>query len=112
MYPHAIAEQLRRLDHDVEAITQRPELRTLADPDVFVTAQRERRSILTENIADFSRIADDHDRGGQAHHGLVIVDPSKYPRGDPHTIGRMVTQLDRLLREHPSEEASSPRHLL
>jgi hypothetical protein len=112
MYPHAIAEQLRRLGHDVDAITQRAELRTLPDLDVFAAAQQERRALLSENIADFSKIADEHDRAGRAHHGLVLVDPAKYPRGLSGTIGRMVTELDRLLQGHSGDDAVSLRHWL
>jgi len=112
MYPHTIAEQLRRRDHDVDAVTQRAELRALPDSEVFATAQHELRAVVTENIADFSDIADGYDRRGHSHHGLVLVDPGKYQRGHPRTVGRLVTQLDQLLREHPGDDAASLRHWL
>jgi hypothetical protein len=48
---------------------------------------------VTENIGDFSAIADAADQRGQSHYGLVLVDPDKYPRGNRRTIGRMVRQL-------------------
>ncbi len=112
MYPHAIAEQLRRLGHDVDAIPERAELRMLSDIAVFATAQQERRAVLTENIADFSKIADGHDSRGEAHHGLLLIHPGKYPRGDPQTIGPMVEEINRLLREHPRDTATSLRHWL
>jgi Domain of unknown function (DUF5615) len=109
MYPHAIADRLRASGREIEAVTRRADLRALPDSDIFATAQRERRAIVTENISDFSQIADDHDHRGIVHHGLVLVDPGKYPRGAPGTIGRMVTELDRVLAEHPSEEPTSLR---
>ncbi|MGO9322586.1 MAG: DUF5615 family PIN-like protein [Solirubrobacteraceae bacterium] len=109
MYPPAIAEQLRDRKHDVEAVTERPELRALADTDVFALAQREQRAVVTENIDDFSVIAGGYDQRGQAHHGLVLVPPGSYPRGSPGTIGRMVTELDRLLSEHPGTTPMSLR---
>lgn len=112
MYPHTIAEQLRRHDHDVDAVTLRTELRALPDPEIFATAQQEMCAVVTENIADFSDIADGYDRRGHAHHGLVLVDPGKYQRGHPRTVGRLVRELDRLLREHPENEADSLRHWL
>ncbi len=112
MYPPSIAEQLRGRGHDVEAVTGRPELRALADPEVFAVAQRERRAVLTENIADFSTIADGHDRRGDPHHGLVLVDPGRYPRGRERTVGRIVTALERLLGEHPGDEPGSLREHL
>lgn len=110
MYPAAIAEQLRARGHDTEAVTARAELRSLPDDAVFATAQEERRAVVTENIGDFSTIADTADRRGSAHHGLVLIDPAKYPRGHPRTIGRVVAQLERLLNEHPRNEATSSRH--
>ncbi len=100
MYPAEIAAQLRTRGHDADAVTERTELRALADTDLFALAQHEQRALVTENIADFTAIADDHDRRGRAHHGLILVHPSSYPRGNPRTIGRMVTALHRLVGEH------------
>jgi Domain of unknown function (DUF5615) len=112
MYPPAIAEQLHARGHDVDAVTARPELRALPDEELFGVAQQEQRAVVTENIADFSPIADRHDERGRAHHGLILVNPAKHPRGDPRTIGRLVTGLDDLLRAHPSEAPMSLRHWL
>jgi hypothetical protein len=112
MYRYTIAQQLRRRKHDVEAVTLHAELRALPDPEVFATAQREARALVTENIADFSSIADEYDRRGNAHHGLVLIDPAKYRRGHPRTVGRIVTELHRLLCEHPGERVQSLRHWL
>jgi hypothetical protein len=110
MYPAAIAEQLRGRGHDVDAVTARAELRSLPDTDLFAAAQHERRAIVTENIGDFSSIADAADQRRHTHHGLILVDPAKYPRGNRRTIGRLVTQLDRLLQDHPRDDATSLRH--
>lgn len=112
MYPPAIAEQLRDRRHDVDAVTERPELRALADADILAVAQQEQRAVVTENIDDFSVIADSYDQRGHPHFGLVLVPPSSYPRGNPGTIGRMVTELDRLLSEHPDATAMSSRYWL
>jgi predicted nuclease of predicted toxin-antitoxin system len=112
MYPPAIAEQLRRRGHEVEAVVEREELRALPDPEVFALAQREQRALLTENIADFTAIADDYDRRGQPHHGLVLAHPRRHPRGDPRTVGRMVEALARLLEALPESTPTSLRHWL
>jgi Domain of unknown function (DUF5615) len=112
MYPPAIAEQPRDRGGDVEAVTERSELRARADADIFTLAQQEQRAVVTENIADFSVIADGYDQRGQAHHGLVLVAPGSYPRGRRGTIGRLVTQLDGLLGEHPETTPTSVRHWL
>jgi len=112
MYPAALANQLRNRGHDVSAVTERPELRSLPDADVFATAQQERRAVVTENIADFIPIVVGTDQRSEAFFGLVLIDPVKYPRGRRRTIGRLVTKLDLLLREHPGDEATSLRHWL
>lgn len=109
MYPPAIAEQLRRRGHDVVAVAERVELRSLSDPAVIAAAQPERRAVVTENVADFVPLANVADERGEPHHGLVLVDPASYPRGHRRTIGRMVTELARLLNDHPSDVPKSLR---
>jgi nucleoside-diphosphate-sugar epimerase len=112
MYPSVVAERLRARGHDVVAVTERPELRSLSDADVFMVGQSERRTVVTENVADFSGIADSLDERGQTHFGLVLIDPVVYRRGHSRTIGRMVTGLDRLLRDHPGGRGTALRHWL
>ncbi len=112
MYTPAIAEQLRARGHDANAVVERAELRALADTDLFALAQTEQRAVVTEDIGDLSVIADAYDQRGQAHYGLVLVDQGRYPRGSPGTIGRMVTELDRMLEEHPETTPTSLRHWL
>jgi hypothetical protein len=112
MYPRTIAEQLSRCGHDVAAVVARPELRAVADAAVFAAAQEERRAMVTENIADFVRLARDHDAHGLQHHGLVLVDPRKFPRGSAGTIGRVVAALDALLSDRPGDEATGLLHWL
>jgi hypothetical protein len=112
MYPYSIAEQLKSKGQDVHAVTARPELRALGDAELFARAQEEHRAVVTENITDFCRIADEQDRSNRAHHGLVLVDPARYPRGETRTIGRMVKALDRVLGERSGDEADSRRDWL
>lgn len=112
MYPPAIAEQLRCRGHDAHAVAARPELGALADPEIFAVAQHEQSAVVTENIDDFSAIADSHDRSGQTHHGLILLHPRRYPRGNPRTIGQMVTALAKLLGEQSGTTPTSLRHWL
>jgi Domain of unknown function (DUF5615) len=112
MYPPAIAEQLRARGHDAEAVTERTELRALPDIEIFALAQQEQRAVVTENITDFNAIANDHDQRGRAHHGLVLLAPRSFPRGNPRTIGRIVTALDALLSAQPEPTPKSLRHWL
>lgn len=112
MYTPVVAEQLRERGGDVEAVTERAELRGLPDKDLFSLAQQEERAIVTENIDDFSVIATNYDQRSQAHFGLVLVSRGSYPRSQARTVGRMVSELDRLLNEHPANEPTSLRHWL
>jgi hypothetical protein len=109
MYPPSVADGLRSRGHDTVAIVERPELRSLSDPDVFAHAQSEQRAVVTENVADYVRIANSHDAGAIDHHGLVLVHPARYPRGNPRTIGAMVTALDALARRFSYGEPTSLR---
>lgn len=112
MYPKAIADGLRARGHDAVAVVERAELRNISDTEVFAAAQRERRSVVTENVPDFVPTANDHDARGQPHHGLVLVHARRYPRGNPGAIGAMVTALDALVRPHPADDPTSMREWL
>ena len=112
MYPAVIAVQLRRRSHDAVAVTERKELRSLADAAIFAVAQQERRAVVTENVVDFVPLADNADQRGRVHHGLVLIDPAKFPRGQRRTIGRLVKELERLLASFPDDDAASLRHWL
>jgi hypothetical protein len=108
-----IDEGLRMEDHPGVVFRDGPAGRraALADTDIFALARHEQRAVVTENIDDFSVIADSYDQRGQTHFGLVLVPHSNYSRS-PRTIGRMVTELDRLLGEHPGASPTSMRHWL
>jgi hypothetical protein len=49
-YSKEIANVLRQRGHDVDCVTERPELVSLADADVWARMQREGRTLLTENV--------------------------------------------------------------
>jgi hypothetical protein len=112
MYPPAIADQLRRRGYDVNAVAARPELRTMSDAQFFDLAVQERRAVATENVADYTLIADQYDHRMIPHYGVVFVDPRKFERGNARTVGWMVTALHRLLREHPEADPTGLRYWL
>ena len=112
MYPGAIAEALRGRGVDAVAVVERPELRGAPDAEQSATAQQERRALVTENVADFARIANDYDGRAQAHHGLVLVHPERHPRGRTRTVGAMVTALEKLTAQHPADQPTGRRDWL
>lgn len=112
MYPAAIAQQLRYRGCDVSAVTELTELRSLADAAVFAIAQLEHRAVVTENVADFIPLADAADQRGEPHHGLILLDPAKFPRGSRRMIGRLVTELHNLADAYPDDKPRNVRHWL
>lgn len=91
--PPAVAEQLRRRGHDVLAVTERADLRSLPDAQVFAVAQAERRAIVTRDRADYLGIDRSHREAGLTHAGLVLVS-SRLPDA---AVGPLVKALAEFL---------------
>jgi len=49
----AVAEQLRRRDHDVIAVAERADLRGTPDENLLAWARTEDRALVTDNQRDF-----------------------------------------------------------
>jgi hypothetical protein len=92
MLPAALAEALRERGVDVSAVQERPELRGLADPDVFAVAQREGRAIVTYNREDFFALDRQYRDEGRDHHDVVIVHPRRFPQGAV-TLAHLITAI-------------------
>jgi predicted nuclease of predicted toxin-antitoxin system len=103
MYPPTIAEQLRARGHDVASVHD-PEYRTLEgepDEEVWAAALAADRVLVTENVQDFRRIETDAIARAQPTARVIFTTDRQFPRGDPATIGRLVTSLDALLIAEP-----------
>lgn len=103
-----LAAQLRERGHDVVAVQERPDLLGKDDERIFAVAQVEGRAILTEDPA-FRGIAAMRIHSGMTHHGLIMTSNSRFPRGEPRTLGRLVKVLDALLTAHPGDDAFENR---
>lgn len=99
LYSKEIAEQLRKLGHDVVAVTERVELVGLADEQLFALMPAERRAVVTENWAHFAPLIPHID-----HCGVLFTSAKRLPRGRS-TIGLFVRVLDEFLRANPAEDA-------
>jgi predicted nuclease of predicted toxin-antitoxin system len=97
MWPAVIAEQLRLRGYDVVAVSERLDLRTKSDEVIFHSAQIESRAVVTENAADYRRLALQRSHLGQQHAGIILTSNRRFPRHDNRTIGRLVAGLDGLL---------------
>lgn len=102
MWPYSLAIALRRRGHDVSAVTERPELSARPDAEILVIAQSEGRAVVTENVADYRRLAAEVLGRGESHAGLIFTSNRRFPRHDPRTTGRLVSALDAWLSICPT----------
>ena len=103
MYASTIAEQLRARGRDVASVHD-PEYRALEgepDEEVWAAALAADRVLVTENVQDFRRIETDALASAQPTARLIFTTDRQFPRGDPATIGRLVTALDALFIAEP-----------
>jgi predicted nuclease of predicted toxin-antitoxin system len=97
-YSSQIAEQLRARGHDVYAVSERAELRGIADRELWDHLQREGTALMTENVADFVSLVNESALAGEDHHGVIFTSARSLPRGTG-TIGVFVERLDELVSE-------------
>jgi len=79
MYPLVLAQDLRRVEIDAATLAETG-FAGRSDPEVFHAAVAEGRALLTENVADFARIAADHLVKGDHHPGILIALSSRFSR--------------------------------
>lgn len=94
MLPPAIAEGLRARGHDVIAVSERADLRSLDDPAQLAAATREGRVIVTRDVADYLGLDRDCRAATREHAGIVLVTD----RFAPDAVGPLVKELDELLK--------------
>jgi hypothetical protein len=99
MIPPAIAEQLRQRGHDVVAVAERADLRSLPDADIFALAQAEGRAIVTRDRADYLLLEREQLSAGRTHSGLILISS----RFAPAAVGPLVKALDDFLASDESQ---------
>ena len=104
MISAVVAEQLRARERDVEAVSERRELRGLPDLEVFEYAQSAERSVVTYNRDDFLELDRRFRSEGRNHRGIVVLNPRRFPQG-PASIGPLVKSLDELITDGPPYES-------
>jgi hypothetical protein len=93
MYPPALARQLRDRGHDVVAVLDvEVGLAAKTDEDVLAWAARNSLCVVTENVSDFARLA----QQGFGHAGLIFVSSRRFPR-TASGLHRLAKALDELL---------------
>lgn len=104
MISAVVTTQLSARSRDVEAVSERRELRGLTDWDLFEYAQTAQRAIVTYNRDDFLELDRRYRSENRRHHGIVIPNPKRFPQG-PASIARLVRSLDDLLASGPPYES-------
>ena len=99
-----VAELLRKEDHDVVAVVERPELLGKGDAQILETATAEHRGVVSEDARDFTllhRVWMDRSR---THYGIILVSERRFPRRKD--VPRpLVMALRTALRANPAEDA-------
>jgi predicted nuclease of predicted toxin-antitoxin system len=109
-----IARKLRERDHDVQAVKKdRPDLMGRSDRELVERMTPERRSIVTNDIADFQPIHNRILAMGEEHAGMIFTFDATLPRNRA-AISQWVMRLEEMLRAHREEHALRNRvhHLL
>ena len=94
MYPPALAEGLKAAE--IDALTAA--LTGSSDAEVFGAAVASGRSVLTENVGDFTRIAADHSTAGHRHPGVLIALSNRFSRRQAG-IPRLIAAIQAMAHE-------------
>jgi hypothetical protein len=77
MYPPALAQRLRDAGFEVLAVLDvQVGLGSRSDDEILAWAARHERCMVTENVADFARLA----ALGVPHAGIALVSPQRFVR--------------------------------
>lgn len=102
MFSPTIAASLRELGHDVIAVAERPDLRSMTDDEIFAWASAQNRWLLTENVRDFRPILLRTMQAGMPVVGIAFTSNRSFPRTRKNP-GPLIRALDSWLRAGPPE---------
>jgi Domain of unknown function (DUF5615) len=102
-----IARELRRRGHDVEAVTERPDLLRAPDERLMEVAMQEDRAVITNNLRHFRPIAAQRLAQGKQHAGLILL-PWSRARNRAAT-GALADAIEAVMRANPEGIAGAER---
>ena len=106
-YSIQIAVRLRRRGHDVDAAVERA-WHGEDDETLLTLCAAEGRTLLTNNVRDFTVIARRWATDGRSHAGLIFTSDASLPRSR-RTIGRYLSALEALLVGNRGDDAFADR---
>jgi hypothetical protein len=101
MHAPVVAAALRERGHDLLAVVEQDELRTLTDEELFRWAAEHSRRIVTENVKDFAPLLRRAEELGQAAAPLLFTSSRSFPRSRRNP-GPLIDALDAWLRSAKS----------
>jgi predicted nuclease of predicted toxin-antitoxin system len=108
MYSAALAEALCAVDIDASTVVELG-LAGRSDAEVFVAAVAGERAILTENVADFTRISAEHLTAGHHHPGVLIALSSRFSRR-PAGVRPLVTAIRAIAEQRLEDRVVYLKH--
>lgn len=99
MFPPRAAELLARRAIDCVAVAADPLLRGSDDEPILEHAIASRRTLVTNNVADFELIRARRASEGRAVPPIIYTTDARFPR-DRRSIGRLVHALEQAARDH------------
>ena len=108
MYPVAVAEGLQAVGIDAVTVADL-RLTGSSDAEVFGAAVASGRTVLTENVGDFTRIAADHSTAGHRHPGVLVALSSRFSRR-PAGIPRLIAAIQAMAHEQLEDRVVYLRH--
>lgn len=103
MHSPRVAAALRGDGWDVMAVATDSSLRSLSDASLLEFATNSGRVIVTEDGADFARLAALATATGGSYGGIIITDPARFLRKAPAYPNNVIEALRRFLAAPPFE---------
>lgn len=97
MWPPSLVNQLSRRGIEAAAVAGNSPLRGSTDAALLTFALDEGYVVVTDNLADFRSLIQAAAAQRRTHASVVFTPNNAFPRGNPRTVGRLVTALDALL---------------
>jgi Domain of unknown function (DUF5615) len=101
MYPSVLSERLR-LDGVEASCASELGLAGRSDRDLFAAAVDDGYTLVTENVADFARIAAEHLTAGRHHPGVLVALSSRFSRR-PAGIAPLVAAIRKVTDEEAAD---------
>jgi Domain of unknown function (DUF5615) len=102
-----IADKLRTLGHDVQALDERRDLEGIDDAEVLKLAAEEQRIVVTFNLRDFAPLLRQWAEEGKAHAGCILIAGIAQ-----NQFGLVVDRVSEALRAWPRQEIWADRALV